>query len=388
MPKLHIAMIAPPWIRLPPVGYGGVEFILNNLVEELIKLGHAVDVFSVGDSVIPDAKLHWKFPTGQYQHIFDPLYDIAAVPVAHLLKARRIVREHGGFDLVHDHNYLLGPAVLGHLDRTGPPILHTLHGPFFGPSANGPASNLEAYCEFAHSGRLWFNGVSQAQLQFAPNSLIPKLVGVVHNSLNLHNYPFSRDPEDFFLTLARFSPEKGHDVAARLCRQMGAKLLMAGSIGNVASSGELAAALSDPVSPHWHNREFRHFHDDVCPHLDHGRVEYVGAVHGAGKIDLLRRSKALLLPINWEEPFGVVAVEAMACGTPVVGFARGALPELIEHGVNGFLAETEAEFLALMARVDEIDPRRCRALAEKRFSAALMASKYVAIYEKIIEEAD
>jgi glycosyltransferase involved in cell wall biosynthesis len=380
-------MVAPPWIRLPPVGYGGVEFILSSLVEELTKLGHTVDVFTVGDSVVPRATLHWQFPVGQYQHIFDPLYDVAAIPIAHLLMARRIIGEHGGFDLVHDHNYLLGPAVLAHGNSTSPPVLHTLHGPFYGPSANGPASNLEAYCEFAHDCRLWFNGVSRAQLRSAPALLIPKLLGVVHNSLDLLNYPFSREPEDFFLTLARFSPEKGHDVAARLCRQAGARLLMAGSIGNVSSSGELAAVLADPTSPHWLNRELRHFHADVRPHLEPGLVEYVGAAHGDDKIALLRRSRALLLPIDWEEPFGVAAVEAMACGTPVVAFARGALPELIEHGVNGFLAETEAEFLACMKLVDEIDPSRCRALAEERFSAVMMASKYVEIYEKVLQAA-
>ena len=120
MGKLRIAMIAPPWIRLPPGGYGGIEAILSCLVEELIGRGHSVDVVTVGDSVVPHATLHSKFPTGQYEHIFNPMYEVAAIPIAHILMARRLIREKGPFDVVHDHNYLLGPAIGAVLQRYPP----------------------------------------------------------------------------------------------------------------------------------------------------------------------------------------------------------------------------------------------------------------------------
>jgi glycosyltransferase involved in cell wall biosynthesis len=343
-----------------------------------------VALFTVGESAVPGADIHWVHPKGRYERIFDPFYDVTAVPISHLLMAKRII-DRGGFDIVHDHNYLIGPAILA--DPDGAPILHTLHGPFIEPSPSGPASNMEAYSELARLPQTWFNGISEAQLRAAPPALAPKLIGVVHNALDLGAYPLRETSGRYFLTLARFSPEKGHATAARICRAAGERLIMAGAVGAISSPGELAAALDDPSSPHWRNRELRHFHDDVEPLLEPGVVEYIGPVHGSEKLALLRESRALLMPIDWEEPFGVAAVEAMACGVPVIAFARGALPELVEPGVTGFLARTESDVIASMARADEIDPKQCRAVTEERFSVETMTRGYLEAYAKVLEEA-
>lgn len=384
--KLRIAIIAPPWIRVPPVGYGGIEAAVNSLLQGLIDLGHRVDLFSVAESAVDGADVHAFFEAGQYGRIFDPLYDSAPIPLAHLLAARRRIRELREVDIVHDHNYLFGPIVFSHGGADAPPVLHTLHAPFPRPAAADHASILELYSDVARDGRLWMNGISHAQLASAPAVLLPRLLGAVHNAVDLRRYPFAARRGDSFVTLARFSPEKGHATAARLCQEHGARLTLAGAIGTITSTDELAATLADPSSRQWRNRELTYFRDEVRPHLDGQRVRYVGEVRGAAKIELLGRSKALLFPIEWDEPFGVAVVEAMACGTPVIAFRRGATPELIKHGVNGFLADTEEELVSFMSRVDEIDPHACRAVAEEHFAGPVMARRYAAMYHRILEE--
>ena len=382
MERLRIAMVAPPWLTVPPDGYGGVETMLHSLVVELVRLGHDVEIFSVGDSNVP-VRNHWLFEHAEYDEIFRSLYDNVAIPVSHLLMAKRRIAS-DDFDIVHDHNYLLGPAVLT-FDASGPPTLHTLHGPFFPPSADGPAPNIAVYELLADQPNLWFNGISAAQLVSMPSVLRRRSLGVVHHGIKIERQYLDGTPRDGFLTLARFVPEKGHDVAARVCAAGSHRLALAGSVGALDTAAAVEAALRD-TRPRdaGEERELRYFAEEVAPHLVPGRVEYVGAVRGETKRRLLCGSKALLMPIDWEEPFGVAAIEALACGTPVVAFRRGALREIVDHGVTGFLVSNDDEFATALAEIDEIDPEACRRAASERFSATAMARHYIDLYRQVL----
>jgi glycosyltransferase involved in cell wall biosynthesis len=381
---MRLAVVASPWIELPPAGYGGVEATVSALVAELTGRGHDVEVVTVGSSTLDRAAAHSLYADRQYEEIFRPLYENVAIPLGHLLLARRVIAERGPFDVVHDHNYLLGPIILGSA-AGGPPILHTLHGPFLPDVPGGPPSNLALYSLLAEEPGLWFNGISRAQMASAPESLLPRTVGVAHNGLDFDRVPLGTGRREAFLAMGRFSPEKGHAVSARVCAAAGLPLRLAGSVGPLHTREDVAAALADPESPHWRNRELRYFADEIRPLLcrDSG-IEYLGALAAKEKYDVLGSSRALLLPIDWEEPFGLVAIEAMACGTPVIAYARGALPEIIEDGVTGFVVRDADGLLDACGRVPEIDPATCRRVARERFGAEAMADRYLDLYERVI----
>lgn len=390
--RLRIAMVAPPWIEVPPRAYGGVEAAIGALVDALEAAGHTVELFTVETSTVRTSKRHHLYGGAQYTRIFSSLYDVAAVPVAHILFAREAIMR-GDFDVVHDHNYLLGPALLAGAVRSTP-VLHTLHGPFIhSDTPHGAAANVDAYERLGRLPSVYFVGISAAQVLAAPTSLRERILGVAHNGLSLDQVAAGLSLDQVavaererhgFVTMARFSADKGHDVAARLCRQLGVPLRLAGGVGPLDTPEDVSAAAASPASPYQANPEMQHFIRDVHPHLVPGAVEYVGSVGGLEKSQLLDGAEALLMPVKWDEPFGVSAVEALAHGTPVIAFARGALPEIIEDGRTGFLAEDEAGFVAAMKRIDEIDREQCRKVAHERFSGSSMAQSYVRLYEEAI----
>jgi glycosyltransferase involved in cell wall biosynthesis len=161
---------------------------------------------------------------------------------------------------------------------------------------------------------------------------------------------------------------------------------MAGTVAGIGTSRKLLLELSNPLSPYRKNEEFRYYSDKILPAvLRYPRITYAGNLSGRKKMKFIANAKALLFPIQWEEPFGMAVIEALACGTPVVAMRRGAMPELIEHGVNGFLADTEEEFYNYADRVGEIDPAKCRESVERQFSAKLMAQEYIKRYKEVIK---
>ena len=225
-------------------------------------------------------------------------------------------------------------------------------------------------------------------MKLAPKQLQSLTLPVVYNAINLEDFPFNpnRQRDDYFVMIGRITRDKGVAVAARVAEDLGVRLKIAGVVDSIADPRRLLVELTAPNSLHRTHPDFIYYRDQVLPHLIPRQIEFIGEISGQPKIELLSRAKALLFPIDWEEPFGMSVIDANACGTPVVAFRRGSMPELIEHGVNGFLADTEQEFKDYMLRVDEIDPADCRRIVEERFSASVMAQKYLDRYLEIIEK--
>src|SRR5918995_3676763 len=266
-------------------------------------------------------------------------------------------------------------GVRGPTGGAAPPVLQTLHWDL--------RKHPEFYGTFDGKGRVFFNGVSNAQLSTAPANLRRQSLGAVHLGVDLAAHRFRADKGEDFLVLGRLTPFKGQDVAARICKELGMPLVMAGPVAGVATPRELCHALEDPASPLHGYGDVRHYLDAVRPFEDGDRIRWVGTVGGAGKDELVGRARAVLMPISWEEPGATAALEALACGTPVIATRRGALPEIIEHGRNGFLADDESQFAQLMLRAGEIDPAACRRSVEERFSSGVMAEGYLRLYREV-----
>jgi glycosyltransferase involved in cell wall biosynthesis len=374
--SLTVLINAGPWLPVPPPGYGGIENVLATLIPELRGRGVEVVLCTVEESTVAVDERRSAFPDGQFGRLAGPYAQVMGITHAHMATVLEALRERPDIDLVHDHLEVVGPSVLGALDEAGPPVLQTLHWDL--------RKHPEFYRSFDGKGRVFFNGVSHAQLRTAPANLRAQSLGAVHLGVDLAAHRFQAGKGEDFLVLGRITPFKGQDVAARICKELGVPLVMAGPVAGVPGPAELAAALADPASPLHGFADVRHYLEAVRPFEDGERIRWVGNVAGADKDALVGRARAVLMPISWEEPGATAAIEALACGTPVIATRRGALPEIIEHGVNGFLADDESRFAQLMPRAGEIDPRACRRSVEERFSAGVMAEGYLRLYREVL----
>ncbi len=340
---MRILQIAPPWFSVPPTGYGGTEQVVSALTEGLVALGHEVTLVAAGGSRTRAA----LWATSRQPP--STLLGDTAVELAHVLQGHRRREE---FDVIHDHT--LTGASLGAMPG-GPPVVHTLHGPW--------TSVTEAlYRQVAD--RVHLVAISRDQAGRAPPGIV--LAGVVHNGIDVESYPFVLTKGDHLAFVGRADPEKGPEVAIEVARQLGRKLVM-------------AVKVNEPG-------EHDYFSDVLEPRLGDADVEIVRVTSHAEKVALLGSAAAVLFPIRWDEPFGLVPLEANACGTPVVAFARGAVPEVVEDGRTGRLVAPDDldAFCRAVERVDELHPRDCRANARTRFDSPLMVERYVQIYEQAI----
>jgi len=386
---MKVAMFAPLWLPIPPVGYGGVENVLAALVPALVRAGVTVELFTVGETSLPNVTIRSLYDTAQYSSIHGRMYDSLPLPIAHTLFAFNTVRAAGDFDIIHSHNAFID--LLPALYASGlPPVLHTLHGPPFtsGTGTAKPAEMADNRPMWREIGKaqpqnLSIVGISAALMANAPDEIKPLLLPPVHNGIDPAAFPFQHHKDDYFLTLARVCPEKGQVIAARICRKLGYQLRIAGVVGSLAQAAQVRKELANPTSSQHPLVDFQYFRDEVAPYLSE-TIQYVGDVGGHEKLALLGGARALLMPLQWEEPFGMTAIEALACGTPVVAMARGALPEIIQHGVNGFLAKNEHEFEQYTQQAGNIDPAACRQSVETRFSADRMAREYIQRYEQAL----
>jgi glycosyltransferase involved in cell wall biosynthesis len=345
----RIAMLAPPWIPIPPPGYGGIEYVVALLTDALVERGHEVELFCAPGSH-SKAFVHALLPEAHPHEIERAL--IEADHVARAFEAFDQAAATGHrFDVVHDH---CGYTPLAMADRIDVPLVHTVHGPFDGDTSL-------YYAHHGHKGNVVC--ISRAQAGLAPPGADVK--AVVYNPIDVEAWPVGHQKQDYLLWVGRFTAEKGPQRAIKVAKATGRRLILAGV-----------------VQP----RQERFFLEEIAPHLDARQIEYVGEVGGARKQQLFADAFAFLMPITWPEPFGMVMVEALAAGTPVLAFDHGAAVEIVEHGVNGFLVHDEDEMAALVEHAAEIHPEDCRRSAE-RFSPHRVAAGYEAAYVGALEHA-
>jgi glycosyltransferase involved in cell wall biosynthesis len=379
---VKILMDAGPWLAVPPRGYGGLETVVATLTTELRRRGHHVVLATVGDSEQDADGRVSAFPQGQFARLAAPYPEVVGTAHAHEQVVVAEIARHAAagrpFDLVHTHLEVVGPAVLGALGDAAPPVLHTLHWDL--------RRNADFYATFDGRGRVFFAGVSDSQVERGPAGLRRQTLGSVPLSVPIPDDPPAAPQErtDSVLVLSRLCETKGIDTALRACRAAGVPLVLAGPVGGQPDRAALERALADPASPVRGYPDVRWFLEHVEPHLDGDRARWIGSVAGSEKADLLRRSRAVLFPIRWEEPGGTAVCEALAAGTPVVAMARGCLPSLVERDVTGFLCEDEAKFTTALGRLAELDPAACAAAARHRFSPGVMAGGYERLYAELL----
>jgi glycosyltransferase involved in cell wall biosynthesis len=373
---LTVLINAGPWLPVPPSGYGGIENVLDTLIPALREQGTRVVLAAAAGSTVAVDELVETVSEPQFAHVTAPYNAAVGITHAHMNAVVRRLSA-GGIDLVHDHLEVVGAAVLSAMGAAAPPALQTLHWDL--------RKHPQFYETFDGAGRVRFNALSELQLAGAPDNLRRQTLGVVPLAVRVGDYPLVATKSDRFLHLSRIFAAKGQHTAARICRDQGLPLDLAGPVASITTPEELDLELSRMDSSLADRPDVRYFLDDVRPRLDGQLVRWIGALAGRPKLDALGSARALLMPIAWDEPGATAVIEAMACGTPVVGMRRGALPMLIEHGVNGFLADTEKEFASFLNRVGEIDPEACRRIAETRFDAPTMATAYLKHYQQMLD---
>ncbi len=343
---MRIAQLAPTYERVPPAAYGGTELIVHLLTEELVRRGHDVTLFASGDSVT-NAGLRSVTPVPvRYGDITDGLRHAEYLQLANA-QACFLAAAGGEFDIVHNHAGIEG-LVLAAASRT--PVLTTNHNPFV------PQTQpiWDAY-PWAH------HGVSAASAATFPSrGALPP----IHHGIDVESFSFGRQPEGYLLFLGRFMPDKGAMRAIEAARLAGRRLVLAGKVDTADAD---------------------HFTRDIEPAIDGNRVTYVGEADADTKRRLLAGADALLFPIEWDEPFGLVMIEALASGTPVIGFRQASVPEIVDDGLTGFVVDDVAAMASAIDRVAEIDRRICRREAERRFTVERMADDYLSRYATVRE---
>ncbi|HEY3373933.1 MAG TPA: glycosyltransferase family 4 protein [Candidatus Aquicultor sp.] len=337
---MKILLIAPPWIRVPPKGYGGIEWVVSLLADGLADRGHDVTLFATGDSETK-ATLKYTFDVGQTAKMGMMMYDATQAS-----EAFKIADE---FDIVHDHNGFVSVA-MSHRLKT--PMLHTLHGPF-------TEDTSIFYKHFKDA--CYYNAISEYQRSCCPEL---NYVNTVYNAIDAANYPYSEDKEDYLILVSRVSPLKGTHLAIEVAKELGERLILVGKV--------------DPC-------DMEYFKEKVKPHIDGKQIFFTGEIGEQDKRNLLMKAKCFIFPIQWPEPFGLVMAEAMACGTPVVAIRNGSSPEVLNGAKVGYIVDAVEEMPAAVKKAAEIDPKVCREYVIANFSPEQMAANYEANYELMLE---
>jgi len=334
---MHIALTTDPELPVPPRLYGGIERVVDLLVRGLVERGHEVTLFAHPDSDVPCRFIPYG---GSSQRPLDVLRNTLSV-------SRLVFRQP---DIVHSFGRLAYLAVL--LPTRIPTIMSYQRKPSQG--------RVQLAARLARNGSLAFTGCSEhIAAQIRPHA--PAFP--VFNGVPLETYDFKPDVADDapLVFLGRLAPIKGVHTAVEVAQQTGHRLVLAGNVPEARQT---------------------YFDEQVQPHLDGERIRYVGPVDDAEKNDLLGRAAAFLMPIAWEEPFGIVMAEALACGTPVIGTRRGAVPEVVDDGVTGFVCDTTEEMAAAVEQLNDIDRTACRKRCERLFSGEAIVDAYEQLYER------
>jgi len=339
---MRIAQVSPLFESVPPKTYGGTERVVSYLTEELVRQGHDVTLFASGDSVT-QAKLVSAVPTS-----IRSSGQLDSWLVHHTVQLDQVREMVEAFDVVHFHTgYLHFPLAR----QLAQPNLTTMH---------DRQDTPELMPFYKHFSTVPLVSISDSQRSPQPQA---HWLGTVYHGLPADLYEFSANADDYFVFIGRISPEKRVDRAIDIAVRCGKPILVAAKIDKL------------------HEDYFR---QQIEPLLSHPLVHYLGEVGGEEKRRLLQRAKALLFPIDWPEPFGLVMIEAMACGTPVIAYGEGAVPEIVEHGITGFVVTDQTQAVWAATRVDELDRMQCRARFEERFTARRMTENYLRIYHKLV----
>jgi len=348
---MRIAQVAPPFESVPPTRYGGTERVVSLLTEELVGRGHDVTLFASGDSVT-SARLVPTVDSALW--CLDEVHNALPYWAIAVGEAYRRARD-GEFDVVHSHLDYQAFACAALIQT---PTVTTLHGRLDLPDLP------RLYARFPEAGVI---SISDSQRAPLPDA---RWLATVYNAVDIPRLPFCPDGGEYLAYLGRISPEKGLDRAIRVAKLAGLPLKVAARMPLKDTSNPVVRA------------DWEYYEGAIKPLLKSGHVELIGEIGDAEKPQLLCNALALLFPIDWPEPFGLVMAEAMACGTPVVARRRGSVPEIVTHGVTGFVGETDEELARLCHKLHTIDRRTCRLEAERRFSPDVMARGYEEVYRE------
>jgi glycosyltransferase involved in cell wall biosynthesis len=342
---MRIAQVAPLWERVPPPAYGGIELVVSLLTDELVRRGHEVTLFASGDSLTL-AELESVYPRALR---LDPL--VKEYQIYEMLQLSQVYQRANEFDVIHSH---MGCAPLGYAQFVKTPTVHTLHGVF----------TMDNEKMFSYASQQPFVSISNAQRE---SRLGLNCVSTVYNGIDVDSYKFYPKPSDppYLAFLGRLSPEKGPHLAIEIAKRTGWNLKMAGKVDVV---------------------DVEYYESEIKPHIDGEQIQYLGEANHVQKNTLMGNAVATLFPITWREPFGLVMVESMASGTPVIGMNLGSAPEVISNGKSGFLCKNVDECVAALDRIYSVDRVACRQHVIENFSVQRMTDGYEAVYRKVLGE--
>ena len=339
---MRIAQVAPLWIPVPPYTYGGTELVVSWLCDELVRRGHEVTLFATEDSktqtkLIPVwPKALWRAKLKTPHAVFSLLYE-------------KLISLQDQFDIIHDHcEFYTAP----YSKFLKPPIITTLHHPL-------TEETIILYKKFPNIN---FIAISKNQRRLGPGINIVK---TIYHGLPIEKYDFNPEPKNYLLWLSKIMPEKGIAQAIDIAKLSGENLIISGNI-----------------PPEYGD----YFDFRIKPLIDGKKIQFVGASDFSKKIELLKNAKAFIFPVKRTEPFGLVVIEAMACGVPVIAFKEGSMPELIEDGKTGFLVNNIEEACQVLKKIKKISRKYCREYVEKNFNLKRMANRYEKLYKKILKK--
>lgn len=342
---MKIAQVAPLAERVPPKKYGGTERVIHALTEELVRRGHEVTLFASGDSET-SADLRSVYPRSLREAKLPDPYGLNNLE---LLNMGVVYDLQGAFDIIHDHRV---PMSLPVANIATTPVIATMHGPF----------TPENRRLFEMLNRVPIVSISESQAKSLPTL---NHAGTVYNGLPLAHYPFGETFGEYLLFVGRLSMEKGAHIAIRVAQELDMPLVLAAKLDAV---------------------DMPYFNEYIAPRLSE-RIRWIGEVDEEERNSLMAAARCMLHPITWREPFGLVLIEAMACGCPVVAFGRGSIPEVVKEGVGGFVVEDTGDMIAAVEGIERIDRAACRAYALSTFNERRMTDGYEALYRAILEKA-
>ena len=338
-PNMRILFVAPPWVSIPPTSYGGTETVVDTLGRELVRLGHDVALFATGDSTI-DVRRAWLFDRALGFDGFAAGHELAQV------LASREFADRWEPDVIHDH------TLTGAVFEACAPLVVTNHGEF-NVSTNQIFSSTPVGTALV--------AISESQKRCAPSDV--KVAAVIHHGIDVSAFPLGCGDGGYLAFLGRMTPDKGVDIAMSIARKLNLPL-------------RIAAKMREP-------NELSYFKERIQPMLG-GGIEYVGELSGQDKMSFLAQAKVLINPIQWPEPFGMVMVEALACGTPVVATSRGAAPEIVQDGVVGAIADDLDQLCEATLLAAQLNRSECREFVAHHFSASRMAQQHETLYAAML----